>query len=511
MSITTSGVRYDAPPTVSNFMRSDSFVRLILGPVGSGKTTGVLFEIVRRAAEQRPGRDGIRRTRWAIVRNTLAQMKTTVLREIDTWLSSITEFKVSESLVTLRVGDIHAELFLIPLEEPEDQKRLLSMQLTGVWVNEFSELDPSLIGPMAGRVGRYPSAADGGATWFGILGDSNMPNEGSEWHRLLDVETPPEWEVFVQPGGLEANAENLNWLTQTPETLVLPIDHPLRLAQGRRYYERLVASQGALWAKRYVHAQFGNDPEGTAVFSVSFAKPFHVVKGLKLTTPAPESGDAPEYEGGIQPVKGKTLIVGQDFGRNPCAIIGQVDHKGRFLALEEVVSEDMGLEAHILRNLRPTLLQPRYAGMPVLVVGDPAGQAKGTIGEETSFDVLRRYNLACQPAPTNALDARLRAVETFLLAQIGGEPMFKVDEARCPFLLRAMMGLYRYGKTKAGQTKPLPDKSNPWSDLADALQYACLGASPNMQTVVARVVGRYYGTGAPQVTHRPPPSRRAWT
>ena len=73
-------ITFSPPPTGSQMMLSDSFYRMILGPLGSGKTTTVLFELVRRACEQWPGPDGIRRTRFALLRQTLSQLKNTVLK-----------------------------------------------------------------------------------------------------------------------------------------------------------------------------------------------------------------------------------------------------------------------------------------------------------------------------------------------------------------------------------------------------------------------------------------------
>jgi hypothetical protein len=75
-------ISYTAPATCASFMKSESFGRLIAGPVGSGKTTSCLFELFRRALEQEPAPDGIRYTRFALVRSTLKQLKDTVLKDV---------------------------------------------------------------------------------------------------------------------------------------------------------------------------------------------------------------------------------------------------------------------------------------------------------------------------------------------------------------------------------------------------------------------------------------------
>jgi hypothetical protein len=457
-------INYTAPPTCAAFMKSNSFGRLIAGPVGSGKTTACLFELFRRACEQAPAGDGLRYTRMAIVRQTLKQLKDTVLKDITTWLEGVAEYRVSENTIYIRAGDVRSEWLLIPLDTPEDQRRLLSMQLTMSWLSECIEMDVGLISPLAGRVGRYPAANLGGATFFGLIADTNMPSEGSDWHKFM-VEPPADWLIFTQPGGMSPNAENLEWLTQTPETLKLPVTSEVRRAQGRTYYERFIRSNSENWCKRYVHAQFGDDPAGSAVFKESFKAAFHVVEG-------------------VEPVSGHPLIVGQDFGRDPCSVICQLDHRGRLLVLEEVIAEDIGLELHIERALRPALQQTRFLGRAVAIVGDPAGRQRSSIYEETTFDVLKRSGFMAFPAPTNDLDPRLRAIEAFLLAQRDGGPAILIDKHRCPTIARGLGGGYRYGKTRGGQRRPSPDK-NSYSHIIDALQYAALAAHNGMSGMIA--------------------------
>lgn len=487
-----SAVEYVAPPTIARFMLSQAFVRFLLGPVGSGKTTGVMFEVFRRACEQAPGPDGIRRTRFVIVRNTLTQMKQTVLKDVETWLGAFAYYKTSENVLQIRMGDVWSDWYLIPLDDPVNQQRLLSLQLTGAWINEFIEIDPELISAIAGRCGRYPSAAQGGATWFGIVGDSNMPNAGGQWHELLDVEVPEDWEVFFQPGGLDEGAENLSYLTQSALSLLKPVGHPERLEQGRQYYHRLARQNAGNWVKRYVHAKFGDDPEGTAVFRESFNRDYHVSKE-RLT-----------------PSVGLPLIVGQDFGRNPCSLICQENHRGQLLVLEEIVADNIGLELHVRAALRPLLnREDDYIGKKVMVVGDPSGVSKNQISELNCFELLEQEGFNSYPAPTNLIDPRLQAVEALFSQNIGGRPRIIIDGTRCPRLVQALHSKYLFAKRKDGEMRSLPEKKHPWSDIADALQYVALCVDGGYQQVIRRDLQRRQMRNAHVHTRRF--SARAWT
>ena len=480
-----SNIAFTPPPTIREFMLSEAFFRVIAGPVGSGKTTGVMMEMLRRSCEQRPAPDGFRYTRWAIVRVTLKQLRDTVLKDITQWLQPIVTFKVTDNTVYIEAGDVRSEWLLIPLENQEDQKRLLSMQLTGAWISEAIEVPLSLIEPLSGRCGRYPGANLGGASWFGMLADTNLPTLGSEWAEYM-LDPPPDTDVYIQPSGLSEEAENLQWLMQTPETLKLDENNPARIAQGRTYYERLARSPlGDAWIARYVRAEFGEDPSGLAVHRESFNLNFHVVQELN-------------------PIQQSALIVGQDFGRSPCSILMQVVPSGQVRVLGEAIASDISLELHIQKALRPLLNSSRYAGLPVMVLGDPAGKAKDSLYEETSFDLLKRMGYYAHPAPTNDLDARLRAVDSLLLQQRGGQPAIVFSYEHCPVLIRGMMGGYRYAKTKQGQTKPLPDK-NEFSHPADALQYACLAVHGGMVAMVNQRMGRGLRP------RRAPPPAGGWT
>lgn len=72
---------YSDVPTIRKFADDDTFIRAVTGPYGSGKSTGAgVIELINRAMRQAPGPDGVRRSRWAVVRNCYDD-KTEILTE----------------------------------------------------------------------------------------------------------------------------------------------------------------------------------------------------------------------------------------------------------------------------------------------------------------------------------------------------------------------------------------------------------------------------------------------
>src|SRR3954470_16757293 len=82
-------IQYTPPATLKEFIKfylpGELHYSWIVGPVGSGKTTGIFFKLCHMASLQAPGPDGIRRTRAVIVRNTMPQLKDTTLSSWNYW------------------------------------------------------------------------------------------------------------------------------------------------------------------------------------------------------------------------------------------------------------------------------------------------------------------------------------------------------------------------------------------------------------------------------------------
>lgn len=181
--------------TLKTFMKDDSFFRGLRGPVGSGKSVACCIEIFRRALLQKPNEDGKRRSRWAVIRNTNPQLRTTTIK---TWLDWFPEsdwgnFRWSVPFTHhIKKGDLDVEVIFLALDRPEDVKKLLSLELTGIWVNEAREIPKSIIDACTMRVGRFPSMKDGGPSWYGVICDTNAPEEDHWWAIMAGDSVVPE-------------------------------------------------------------------------------------------------------------------------------------------------------------------------------------------------------------------------------------------------------------------------------------------------------------------------------
>lgn len=446
-------IEYVAPPTLERLHLSDAFVRGIMGPIGSGKSTGCAWEIFRRAQEQQVGKDGKRRTRWAIVRNTYRELADTTVK---TWLDWFPErylgpFTQIDMIHRISFGDVECEVLFRALDRPQDVKKLLSLELTGAWVNEAREIPKSVIDMLQGRVGRFPSKRDGGPSWFGVLMDTNPPDNDHWWYTVFEEQKPKEFELFKQPSGLSPEAENVDNLPP-------------------RYYERMMAGKDEEWIKVYVHGEYGFISDGRPIY--------------------PEYVDS-LHCGDVASVPGE-VYIGIDFGLTPAATFGQRLANGRWVVLEEIVSENMGA-LRFSQELKHRM--SRYKGHKFVITGDPAGEQRAQTDEQTPFDILNGEGIAAFPADTNDFTLRREAVAEALSRLIDGKAGLIMDPA-CRTLRKGMSGGYSYKRVQVSGDARFHDKpdKNRYSHVCEALQYMLLGGGESI------IKTPRFGLLAPQVS-----------
>lgn len=245
----TEPVVYRAPPTLALFMRSNTKVRAVVGPIGSGKSSACCMELLRRAAEQRP-HNGVRATRAVVIRNTYRELKDTTRKTFEAWIPpSLGKWHEQDFTFTIRqrLTDgtaIRCEVLFRALDKPEDVKKLLSLELTFAWINEARQVPKAILDMLGGRVSRYPAKKDGGPTWHGIWMDTNPWHTGHWGFQLFSKQRPEGHELFEQPGGREPNAENLE-----------------NLVPG--YYSEQIAGKDAEWVSEWVDAKYPSHDKGS--------------------------------------------------------------------------------------------------------------------------------------------------------------------------------------------------------------------------------------------------------
>ena len=250
--VAAMNVTFEAPPVVSAFLDSNKFVRVIHGPVGSGKSSGCVVEILRRALEQKPNGSGIRKSRAVVVRNTYRELEDTTRKTFEQWLGPLGKWREKdfafEMDLPLQDGTrLECEVLFRALDRPEDVKKLLSLEVTFAYINELREVPKAILDGLSMRVGRYPAKADGGANWFGVWGDTNPWPETSEYAELF-ASQPEGFVLFRQPSGLSPEAENID-----------------NLPDG--YYQRMCAGKDAEWVDEYVHGKNPKADKGSILGS----------------------------------------------------------------------------------------------------------------------------------------------------------------------------------------------------------------------------------------------------
>ena len=445
---------YSASKTSAQFHADDSFVRLIFGPIGSGKSVACCMEVMARAHAQEPGPDGVRRSRWAIIRNTYRELVDTTMKTWFDWFDERWGVLLKQDMTWHMKADladgtkIDLEVMFRALDKPNDVKKLLSLELTGAFINESREIPKQILDMLMGRVGRYPSKRAGGASWYGIILDTNPPDNDHWMFKLFEEDRPSNHAKFHQPSGMSDEAENIE-----------------NLPDG--YYENMQAGKDREWINVYVHGQYGFVQDGKPVF--------------------PEyKDDVHHIEEDFVPDDRATIYVGIDFGLTPAAVFGQKNSAGRWFIFDELVADDMG--AQNFSKLLNQQINNKYSAYDFEIYADPAGDQRAQTDEVTPFQILEAQGIVAWPTYTNDFIIRREAVAGPLSRlDFAGNTGFCITPGAV-MCRKALAGGYKYKRMAvSGQERfqDKPDKGR-YSHVADALQYLMVGAGEGNNVIQSK-------------------------
>lgn len=503
-------------PTAWDFRADRGFASFVIGPVGSGKSVPLLQRIQLHGQEQEPSKDGIRRSRFAIVRNTMPELRsTTSVTYEQIYPSDFFGDIVWRSPAThhMKFNDCEIEVNLIALDKPKDVKKLLSLELTGAALNEIREIPRSVVTRMTERVGRY-GLNERSSTWRGIWGDTNPPDTDHWLYKWHHQDTPRGYKFYTQPpgvlevrpykGGCVIDDENFpekqgiklssavirTWWKGTLQQVECPIEvipaadrfwivnpwmenlpalsrvssdaNPLG---GQSYYGQALAGKGLQEIQSYLQGVYTFVLEGRRVVPQYNAQ-VHGVDNLPI-------------------MEDQEIHVGMDIGGGtlqPSALIFQKHPRGVYLCHEEVVCFDMGVKrfgellADRLVNRFPKHVERGLIGT---MWGDPAGVKRDEIFETASFDYLRNtHGFKVQPAPSQDPKMRIAALAAPCERMIDGKPGMLVNKSRCPMLHKGLMGAWNYKRMAISGEERFQDtpNKNEFSHICDGAGYGLLGS-----------------------------------
>ncbi len=444
--------RYKAEKTVSKFIKSDDFVSLIVGPIGSGKSLGSVVRWLKLMYDQEPSADGIRYTRLLVVRNTYAELKDTTVKTFVGWFGDALKMSWGNMSALYQHDNVHAEVLFRSLDKPDDIKKLLSLEITYAYLNELRELPREALENVTSRLGRYPAVSSGtGATKPCAWADSNAcDNEHWMYKKFLE-NRPDNHALFIQPsaifedGTVNPEAENLD---------NLPYE----------YYRGFIKGKSQDWIDVMIRCKFIPLSNGKPVYP-EYNDRYHCIPHEKIAPPDPK----------------RPLVIGGDNGRTSAILIGQVDTFGRLVVFDELISNDIGSAEFgvIVANH----LKINYDGFKHEIFLDPAANSRTQLDDRTQVMVWRNSGLSVRTASTNKPSVVIEAVKKKLNTIIQGFPSLVVSD-KCSHLRKALAGSYQYKRVNVSGERyaEAPDK-NSYSHVADALAYLVDGIGGTRELV----------------------------
>ena len=450
-------------PVLQECLVDRSPVCIITGPLGSGKTWTDCTKCFNIMCEQEPNAQGHRKTKIIVIRNTYSELLTTVYKDFEDLFGDLGKFSKGgkeppNAKFIFKLEDktlVRSEIIFIALDRPEAIKKLRGIQATIGYVSEVKEIDKSIFDMLDLRLGRYPSSLDGGPTFYGIIGDTNQCDEDHWLYELAEEEKPEGWTFLTQPGGVKkemiVEKGKPKW---TGKWLVnekgenqhnLPPD----------YYKRGMVAKADSWILVNLANEYGIVMEGKPVYKEQWNDSFHVSDTIQL-------------------IEDRAVVVGLDFGLTPSAIFGQETPHGIINILDEVTGSGMGIKQFMKHIFKP-LVNEKYRGCKLILVGDPAGERRADTDEETVFKVLQDMGYEPEKANTNDPLIRWEAVRGFLNSAIDGRAGFQLHK-RCKLLRKGFSSGYHLKRIQVTGEKRYTDKpaKNKYSHPHDALQYLCM-------------------------------------
>jgi hypothetical protein len=440
-------------PVGAAFLENENPISVLMGPVGSAKTTTGLMRGHVMSYLWPAAPSGVRKVKFGVIRRLQKDLEKTTMaswnqwfpRNMGVWRGGAGDPATHELALT-HPGDglpIHMTVEFIALGDQRVEEAMRGWEGSFAYIDEVDLMLPETLAWVWSRCGRYPRETIGinpKLAW----GTCNAP-EFDNWvltdflDKLRDGH-----KLFRQPGGLDPNAENMR---------VLPAN----------FYTEMLKVLKPDEARRMVHNQPGISKSGTAVYQ-EFNDDIHMAK---------EPLD----------ILDRPLIIGMDAGGTPAAGFWQRAANGQWRKLRELSTHEK-IGGSITGPTRfgeelAEILADRFRGLAIRAHADPSAAhgADTRNGEASWIDTVARVaNIAVAPAPTNDPTPRQEALRLPMTRLIDGRVPGLLIDPSCTLTRKALSRDYFYPLVRsAGTVRQETKPAKNWaSHLVEADQYALL-------------------------------------
>lgn len=454
----------------------DKDIIIAMGVPGSGKTMACLLKILKSATLQPPS-NGVRYSRWAVIRGTYPELKSTTIKSFEELvppeLAPVKGIAPLTANLKERLPDgtyLDTEFLFIAADDERAVKKLQSLNLTGLFINELSTVDKAVFDMGLTRIGRFPNASMGGIFESYILCDTNATYRDN-W--IVDyMENPPSrCGVFVQPAPLipqyddtgnikswtrNPMAENLENLNQksVPEGHK-PWTFKERREFGYEYYERQLEGKSRDWLDMFIANRHAASMSGRGVYAGEWDERMVSEKPLVYDPAFP-------------------LVCGFDTsGLNPAVLFAQVIG-GTVCVLHELMALETSMQTFLDSILLP-FIRNEYGEKADILMWLDFANPRNSYNEMRPTEQISSRGLKVRLAPTNKFSDRYETVVKFMRRENG----LLIDKS-CVNLLSGLRGKYQFqrvrvvGVREAYRNEPT---KNEYSHLNDALQYLLMGVN----------------------------------
>ena len=394
-------------PTISQFIKSEKEICVLIGPQGEGKTWGWIWKIIQWALDHKER--GARLPIYAaIIRDTHTNIKKHTVKSISKMIGGLVRFK-EDFKVMIIPGLLECDLFGI-----DDAAALSKLQASEYHIKVIEEPSPIVA---VGNAGISEDVFD--------VCCARGPREIGAKHKIVVAMNPGDEEHWSYHRFIEDPQDNM-------EVFRIPRGENTNLPEEERERVRRAYSHRPDLLARYDRGEFSFVSIGEVVTpeynerlhrSTEKLNPIRKVRGLRF------------WDGGLY----------------PSCVICQITPRGKLMVLDTLRGENMGMKQFIQSQVKP-LLNDRYDEVTVWKdLGDPAlDEREQSDSSVTAANIINGELGAAFEKGESGWQARKEALKELLNRMIDGEPMLCVSLHE-GILHRGLRGGWHYHKDNSGR------------------------------------------------------------